>query len=513
MRHSFRQLAALIVVLMLGSAVFASTPASAQAGAVRNGSLEAGFVASINQQRAAGGLAPLAVNQSMTNAAAGWAQQMANGSFLAHAGDIITGTPGGWNKVGENVGRGQTVASLTSAFMASPTHRANIMDPMYTHIGVAVFAHPTDGRIYTTHRFASLPGAAPAAAPAAPAATPVPATPVPATPVPAPPVPAAPTAAPVVPTPEPTATQVPTPEPTATQVPTPEPTATQVPTPEPTATEAPDFGEAPETLAFVNNSSSSAAVQAKLAISLVLEQNSLLAHARATRNECERVGSGTGFGFHVAAVEERVEVGHTNAVRLAHSHCAEFTGLDQAIDRHGRYPHIGRNFCNCEISGALAFVHGGGPCSFLQHRRGTQRHLFLTGLTLEPLRRVCHFEQQHPLNKHRHRSPRRPPGPHKLADYPPSSRLRATAAAIACETTFSKPSACMTPIAAAVVPPGLVTFARSCAGDSLDAASKLAAPSTVWRPNASAVSGVSPCSMPAAIMASASKKMYAGPEP
>ena len=283
-----RKLIVLLALTLTASSVFALPFASAQSPTRDFGS-ESGFLASINAQRAAGGLAPLTLNGSMTAAADGWTLSMASGSFLAHAGDIVSGTPGGWTKVGENVGRGQSVASLTSAFMNSPGHRANIMDPAYTHIGIAVYTHPTDGRIYTTHRFAALPGAAPAppAAPAAaPTAAPVPPTPVPPTPVPptpvpptpvpptrvpptatpVPPTPVPPTATPVPPTPvPPTATPVPpTPvPPTATPVP---PTATPVPptpvpptaTPEPTpavdnddATE--DFGPAPETLAFVED--------------------------------------------------------------------------------------------------------------------------------------------------------------------------------------------------------------------------------------------------------------------
>ena len=247
---ALRKLALILTLLLTSTTVFVTADADAQ-GAVRDFASESGFLGSINAQRAAGGLAPLTLNGGMSAAADGWTQQMVNGSFLAHAGDIVSGTPAGWTKVGENVGRGQSVASLTSAFMNSPGHRANIMDGSYTHIGIAVYTHPSDGRIYTTHRFAALPGAAPVAvAPAAPTATPIPpaptATPVPPTPVPAEPtplptLPPAPTATPIPPTPvpaEPTAepTPLPTlpPAPTATEVPA---TATPVPA-EPTAVPA-----------------------------------------------------------------------------------------------------------------------------------------------------------------------------------------------------------------------------------------------------------------------------------
>ena len=288
-RPNLKPLALLLAVVLAASSLLVAPTASAQ-GPTRDFGSESGFLGSLNAQRAAGGLAPLTLNGSMTAAADSWAFAMANGSFLAHAGDIISGTPGGWTKVGENVGRGQTVASLTSAFMASPTHRANIMDPLYTHVGIAVYKHPSDGRIYTTHRFAALPGAAPVAvapAPVVATATPVPVvpTPIPVVPTPIPvvptPIPPPPTATPVPPlvvepTPvPPTATPVP---PTATPVPptstpvppTPvPPTATPVPpTPvPPTATPVPPveesiFGAPPETLAFLDIED---AIEAKLA--------------------------------------------------------------------------------------------------------------------------------------------------------------------------------------------------------------------------------------------------------
>ncbi len=283
--HPLRKLTILATLLITASMLLAIPVASAQ-GPARDFGSEAGFLSSLNSQRAAGGLGPLALNGSMTAAADGWALSMATGSFLAHAGDIISGTPSGWTKVGENVGRGQSVTSLTSAFMNSPGHRANIMDASYTHIGIAVYTHPRDGRIYTTHRFAALPGTAPVAA------APVVAAPVAAAPTavptiaPAPTaIPAPPTAVPVQPTPVP-ATPVPTATPIPPVVSTPEPEPTPIPataTPEPTAApatpepvlpaaisdqselDADGFGAPPEQLAFVDSASINEAATAKLA--------------------------------------------------------------------------------------------------------------------------------------------------------------------------------------------------------------------------------------------------------
>jgi hypothetical protein len=156
---------------------------------------EAEFVADLNAARAAQGLAPLTVDSSMRAAARDWAVWMAENDTLQHAADIVTGAPADWVKVGENVGRGGSVVSVFNAFMASPGHAANVLDPKYTRVGVGMVWNP-DGVLYTTHRFAAT-----ASGPApTPTATPVPAAAT-ATPVPKPTAAPAPTAAPVIPTP------------------------------------------------------------------------------------------------------------------------------------------------------------------------------------------------------------------------------------------------------------------------------------------------------------------------
>ena len=184
----FRPLLTLVTIIALVGASFATTGAAEAQTASRDTAREAGFLASLNAERAARGVAPLTLNSSMSMAAAGWTAQMVQGTFLAHADDIVSGTPSGWTKVGENVGRGQSVTSLTQSFMNSPGHARNVLDPEYTHVGIAVIQHP-NGRVYTTHRFAALPsglGPGPATiATPAPAAEPTP-TPPAAEPTPTP---------------------------------------------------------------------------------------------------------------------------------------------------------------------------------------------------------------------------------------------------------------------------------------------------------------------------------------
>lgn len=113
------------------------------------------FIDALNELRDEHDLAPLRPLSSMHDAALDWTEEMVENSRLAHADVIYTGLGNEWKFAGENVGRGLTVESLMAAFMESETHRANILDSRFTHVGVATMLHD-DGRIYTTHRFAQF---------------------------------------------------------------------------------------------------------------------------------------------------------------------------------------------------------------------------------------------------------------------------------------------------------------------------------------------------------------------
>ncbi len=99
-----------------------------------------------NSQRQANGLAPLSLNQELSNAAAGKAIDMFSENYWAH--ESPSGkTPwifiknAGYNYVyaGENLARGFTnTTDVINAWMASPTHKKNILSPNYKEIGFAV---------------------------------------------------------------------------------------------------------------------------------------------------------------------------------------------------------------------------------------------------------------------------------------------------------------------------------------------------------------------------------------
>ena len=140
-----------MALTLIGSLSIRNTPPAAA-----NAGDEAAFVAALNNVRANAGLPPLTVNVQLANLSRGHAQVMADAGQIFHASPISAGYSGPWSKIGENVGSGATVSNLVNAFVASPGHYANIVDPAFTEIGVGVvWAGP---KLYTTHRFLQVPG-------------------------------------------------------------------------------------------------------------------------------------------------------------------------------------------------------------------------------------------------------------------------------------------------------------------------------------------------------------------
>lgn len=149
-----------------------------------------------NAARAAEGQAPLAAADDLVAVARRHAQRMADEGRIFHNANLRDEVDG-WQVVGENVGRAGSIAEVHDAFMASPAHRANVVESRFTEAGMGVVDH--DGELWVVEVFrqpmaASAPAPAPAPAPraaTAPRANPAPRPAAPATPQPA----AAPTAA------------------------------------------------------------------------------------------------------------------------------------------------------------------------------------------------------------------------------------------------------------------------------------------------------------------------------
>lgn len=133
----------LLVMTIIISLLFFPTGASA-------GTNEAFLLSSINAQREARGLSTLTVNDEMTHLAVEWSKVMAEKKTIFHS-DLVTGVTQNWVKLGENVGRGSSAASVASAFIASPLHLENIIDPEFNNVGVGITE--ADGTLYIVQRF------------------------------------------------------------------------------------------------------------------------------------------------------------------------------------------------------------------------------------------------------------------------------------------------------------------------------------------------------------------------
>jgi uncharacterized protein YkwD len=159
----------ILVVAVLALAV--GLPASGASAQTDPAAAEAEFVSRINALRATKGLGALAVHPELVEVARAWSTEMAEADEISHNPDLADQVRADWQKLGENVGVGMTVARLHDAFVKSPAHYRNLVDPDFTHVGVAVVLG-RDGAIFTTHQFMKL---RPAKAQPAPAPTPAPA--------------------------------------------------------------------------------------------------------------------------------------------------------------------------------------------------------------------------------------------------------------------------------------------------------------------------------------------------
>jgi len=108
-------------------------------------------LARINALRTSRGLVPLVLDANLSDLARSWAEQLAAEQTLRHAGDLSVGVSSSWTKLGENLGRGPSTEAVFAAFVSSPAHYANLVDPAFTHVGIGVVW--VGATQYTVHRF------------------------------------------------------------------------------------------------------------------------------------------------------------------------------------------------------------------------------------------------------------------------------------------------------------------------------------------------------------------------
>ena len=165
MRRGLTRCTTGLVVLMAALCTLLAVPALADAGTE---SAEAEFVQRINDLRSGKGLAPLKVNAELTSIGRRWSATMAANGSISHNPDFPNWVSADWTKLGENVGVGPRVSTLHEAFVNSPGHYKNLVEPSFTHVGVGVVV-TGDGTMFTSHQFMTLKTAVPA--PVAPPTT------------------------------------------------------------------------------------------------------------------------------------------------------------------------------------------------------------------------------------------------------------------------------------------------------------------------------------------------------
>ncbi len=120
------------------------TPADSVCVPVYNNGFENEVVYWINEERGKAGLDPLTMQTQLWAAARGHSVDMACNDFISHTGSDgsspwtrIAAEGYSYSMAAENVAGGQpTPRDVVDAWMASDSHRANIMNPDFVHIGI-----------------------------------------------------------------------------------------------------------------------------------------------------------------------------------------------------------------------------------------------------------------------------------------------------------------------------------------------------------------------------------------
>ncbi|HWR43471.1 CAP domain-containing protein [Sporomusa sp.] len=113
----------------------------------------------LNADRAANGLPPLKLNLVVTAVAERHAQDEIDRNFFAHVNpdgkspfDRMRSAGISFGYAGENLAINRNVTAAQQAFMNSPGHRANILNPNYKQVGIGVRYSP-QGSVYIVQNF------------------------------------------------------------------------------------------------------------------------------------------------------------------------------------------------------------------------------------------------------------------------------------------------------------------------------------------------------------------------
>ncbi|WP_227763799.1 CAP domain-containing protein [Zhaonella formicivorans] len=114
----------------------------------------------INEERTKAGLKPLEVDMRLVQTARAKSQDMISNNYFGHNSPVY-GSPYQQMKAagiddysvlgGENIAGNSSVEAAHKAFMNSPGHWANILDPRYTHLGIGIVSGGPYGMMITQH--------------------------------------------------------------------------------------------------------------------------------------------------------------------------------------------------------------------------------------------------------------------------------------------------------------------------------------------------------------------------
>jgi len=110
---------------------------------------EKAFTSKMNQARKSKGLGTMKLDPELGKVGKKHTTEMIRANSLHHTSTTkLKRRVTNWVTLGENVGVGSTVDSLHSAFMNSPSHKANILHGTFNNVGVGVKS--SGGRMWVT---------------------------------------------------------------------------------------------------------------------------------------------------------------------------------------------------------------------------------------------------------------------------------------------------------------------------------------------------------------------------
>ncbi|GAA3907232.1 cell wall-binding repeat-containing protein [Microbacterium invictum] len=142
-RRALRRLGvvAATIALVSASVQIAATPASAaplsQCTSMTLEQVQTRILTETNAARSKAGKAALTLNSQMNTVAVNWSAKQASANKMSHNPSYSKQIPSGWSGAAENVAMGYAPTKVTTGWLNSAGHRANILGS-YTHIGIGV---------------------------------------------------------------------------------------------------------------------------------------------------------------------------------------------------------------------------------------------------------------------------------------------------------------------------------------------------------------------------------------